>query len=366
MDKMNLPDIFLLAGSLNGFILAIAIYRARSKEGRAWIFLCMLVLVFSAGIAVNKIVYLFFHDIKNHSFFIKMIFLMTGPTIYLYVKTVIGDKVRKVEVINYLPVFIVVCMFVFSASEIAGDRTQYVIRKALHVVIGLQLTIYCVLSYRLILRNCRSAAEVYSQIENFRLSWLRFLIGCYAVAILLAGIIDITDNRITIVYEWDIYWIYVSCVVYMIGYKGLRQPEIWKEKKDRKLVSGKKYRKTGLDSCKSENCRILLEKAMTEMVFLDPDLSLPSLADIIGIPVHHLSQVINETGMNFHEFINRRRFEYAKYSIEVMDDPINMTRIAFDSGFNSISSFNAIFRKYGKMTPSEWRNVSRNKRACSN
>ncbi|HNX59575.1 MAG TPA: helix-turn-helix domain-containing protein, partial [Spirochaetota bacterium] len=92
-----------------------------------------------------------------------------------------------------------------------------------------------------------------------------------------------------------------------------------------------------------------------------PELSLPMLAEKLNVPVHHLSQVINMRGMNFYEYINRYRFEFAKEMIRTVEDPVNIARIAFDSGFNSLSAFNAVFRKFGNMTPSEWKNMIRKK-----
>jgi len=361
--KLGIPDIFLLAGSINGFILSFAIFRARAKEGRAWGYLCVLVLVFSTGIVANAFTHLFWEESYLHKYSIKIIFLMTGPSVYFYVRAVVGYDVRKIILINLLPVLVALGFLALVVAGFIENQTQSIIQKTFHVVIGIQFVIYGFLSYRLLLSHSKTVAENYSAIEKVRLSWLRFLVGCFVLAVLLAGIIDLAEDFIEVYFrkvdKWDIYWIYVSCVIYAIGYKGLRQPEIWKEKDFENSVVRKKYQKTTIDPVKSEEYKKRLEKAMNENIYLDPDLSMPMLAETLGISAHHLSRIINETGMNFYDFINLRRVEFAKNAIETGEDPINIARIAFDAGFNSISAFNSVFKKFGKMTPSEWKMISR-------
>jgi AraC-like DNA-binding protein len=91
--------------------------------------------------------------------------------------------------------------------------------------------------------------------------------------------------------------------------------------------------------------------------FTDGELSLQKLAESLSIPPHHLSQIINERlGQTFSDFINSYRVEEAKQRLL---DPrfkhLSLLGIAVDVGFNSKSSFNAVFKKHTNMTPSEFR-----------
>jgi AraC-like DNA-binding protein len=361
MSNLGIFDVFLLAGACNGFILAFAIYRAREREGGAWKYLCALVLVFSAGIAFDTVAHKFFAGNNLHPYFTTILFLLIGPCVYFYVRAVVGDINRKVVLINLVPIFVMLGLLMFMITGVIGERGQNIISGSVHVIIGIQFIMYCVLSYRLLRRHAIRIADTYSSIEKIRLSWLRFLVGCFALAILFAGATDLIDEMLKEENGWHLYWIYVSCVVYAIGYKGLRQPEIWKERMPEKLNAKKKYEKTTIDPAKSVEYKKRLDDAMDRKVFLDPELSMPALAEQLDIPAHHLSQVINESGMNFYEFTNRQRFEFAKKTIEDAEDPVNITRIAFDSGFNSISAFNTAFRRFGGMTPSEWKSIARDK-----
>jgi AraC-like DNA-binding protein len=71
-----------------------------------------------------------------------------------------------------------------------------------------------------------------------------------------------------------------------------------------------------------------------------------------------LSQTINEQlRQSFSEFLNSYRIEEAKRRLR---DPafkhLSILGIAEDVGFNSKSSFNAVFKKHTNLTPSEFRN----------
>ena len=94
-----------------------------------------------------------------------------------------------------------------------------------------------------------------------------------------------------------------------------------------------------------------------EKPYLDADISLPELANKLEIPSHHLSRVINEQlGTNFFDFINQYRIEEVKARINNPEfDKLSLLGIAFDSGFNTKSAFNRVFKKMTGLTPSEYR-----------
>lgn len=59
------------------------------------------------------------------------------------------------------------------------------------------------------------------------------------------------------------------------------------------------------------------------------------------------------TGKTFIEFVNELRLGYATRRLIESND--NISEICFDCGFNNISNFNRIFRKYQNCTPTEFR-----------
>lgn len=362
MASISILDAFLMAGAFHGFVLAAAIYRARNKEGSSWFYLCALVLVFSAGILVHMIMHLLFKESDLHPYFIMSLFFLMGPCWYFYVRAVAGFDNRRLFYANIIPAFTVACFIPLFIFGILPGILIHGVEIVLHVVNGIQFTAYAVLSFLMLRKHRRKIGDVYSSHEKVRLSWLKFLLGCYALAVLFSGVTDFfVERSFSEDMSWDFYWLYVSCVVYAIGYKGLRQPEIWNDHVESRPSSRKKYEKNLLDPEKAGMYVAMLDKLMDEKIFLDPELSLPILSEKLNVPVHHLSQVINAKGMNFYEYVNGYRFEFAKEMIRTVEDPVNIARVAFDSGFNSLSAFNAVFRKFGNMTPSEWKNSIRKK-----
>lgn len=78
------------------------------------------------------------------------------------------------------------------------------------------------------------------------------------------------------------------------------------------------------------------------------------LAEMVGIGEHHLSRVINSHfGKNFNELINSYRIDEAKQRLK--NEPTQVTVIGFEVGFNSIASFNRVFKEKTGVSPSDWR-----------
>lgn len=121
-----------------------------------------------------------------------------------------------------------------------------------------------------------------------------------------------------------------------------------------------RYRGSPLDDARAAGYAARLDKAMdTDRAFLDPELTLDRLSKATAIPAKQLSRLVNERyGLNFNDFVNRRRIEEAK---RLLLDPASrgskLLRIAFESGFNSKSVFNAAFRKHAGASPSEFRRL---------
>ncbi len=96
-------------------------------------------------------------------------------------------------------------------------------------------------------------------------------------------------------------------------------------------------------------------------VFLNSELTIDELSNVMGVNKHHLSQVINSTtGSNFFHFVNKYRvLEFQQVLKENRYPNYSLTGAALECGFNSSSSFYSIFKKYTGMTPKQY--ISSNK-----
>ena len=91
--------------------------------------------------------------------------------------------------------------------------------------------------------------------------------------------------------------------------------------------------------------------------YLNRNLTLSELSKELSISPHLLSQLINEHfSNNFNDFINNYRIDEAK---RLLGNPefnnLTIASIAYDSGFNTLSAFNAAFKKFTGKTPSQYK-----------
>ena len=100
----------------------------------------------------------------------------------------------------------------------------------------------------------------------------------------------------------------------------------------------------------------VIEYIGNEKIFLNPNLSLNSLAESVNLHPNKLSFIINDqTGKNFNEFINNFRLEYFKTIAKSKEfGNITILGLAYESGFNSKTVFNAFFKKVEGITPGAW------------
>ena len=86
------------------------------------------------------------------------------------------------------------------------------------------------------------------------------------------------------------------------------------------------------------------------------DLSQGAMAEMAGISKDYFSRIFkNLTGMNYSKWLNTVRIEKA---IELLSQKnMTLTEVAMMSGFQSIPSFNRVFRKDKGMAPGEYRNL---------
>lgn len=91
--------------------------------------------------------------------------------------------------------------------------------------------------------------------------------------------------------------------------------------------------------------------------YMDPEITLDTLAESLVITPRDLSMLINRHfGVNFYEFINRYRIEEAKHMlVSEKFKKTTITDIYLAVGFNSKSVFYTFFKKFEGVTPSKFR-----------
>jgi PAS domain S-box-containing protein len=118
-----------------------------------------------------------------------------------------------------------------------------------------------------------------------------------------------------------------------------------------------KYRSSSLRSIDEiklyDQLKQLLE---ADKLYLNPELSLKTVADLLNTNTKYLSQVVNhQAGINFQQFINLYRVKEAKHKI-VKDSFSNLTLygIALQCGFKNKSTFYKVFKEVTGYTPKDF------------
>jgi AraC-like DNA-binding protein len=89
------------------------------------------------------------------------------------------------------------------------------------------------------------------------------------------------------------------------------------------------------------------------------EISLAQVAKAANTSTNYFSEKFKEaTGTNFVHYVARTRFEKAVALLRERD--LRVSEIAFATGFQSLSQFNRVFKKFAGKSPTEYRAALRN------
>lgn len=119
------------------------------------------------------------------------------------------------------------------------------------------------------------------------------------------------------------------------------------------------YATSTLNSVDCDAMLARLEALMTsDRIYADPDLSLPGLAERIGLRPHQLSELLNaRQGKSFARYLRERRVAAAKAML--CDEPsASVLSVGLSVGFTSQSNFYDAFREVEGTTPGQFRKLN--------
>lgn len=101
---------------------------------------------------------------------------------------------------------------------------------------------------------------------------------------------------------------------------------------------------------------ILYQKVVSYMSeHFKEDITLKELSAKYGYNEKYLSHSLHTmTGMHFSKLLAMYRIEYAK-KLLISENSYSIAKIALESGFSAINTFNRVFKKFTKMTPTEYK-----------
>ncbi len=226
-----------------------------------------------------------------------------------------------------------------------------------------QFLAYQFLAFRKLVRHRKNIENLTAAPAETRLDWLfYFLIGLFVMT--LTWIVCTVGFQFSASPLWENLVYFVG--VYLLGYFALRQREVFPFPKNSMAEVGQildesenpPSRRTHLAPEKLDGLKTRLSQKMaTEKPFLDPELTLPTLAERMGLTLHEMSELVNVGfGENFSQFVNRHRIEESQRMLTAPEQAhLSIVGIAFEAGFNSKTAFNTAFKKMTGRSPSEFR-----------
>lgn len=368
--------VFLIAAFNALFFVLLLLQKRKALHDRILIYWLIYLGLYTGNYAwLSDVLFTGYHLLSAS--FISLL-MLHGPFLYLYISALTGEKFNffSKKLFHFIP-FIIFNAYILI-STLAPEYSERIrldhsdVEHGIPVLFNFFLLctalsgpVYFVLSIRLLKKLDINIFNNFSTSDNMNPDWLRKLVYSFGT-VWTIFIIFAAIHHIFHLFSWIFctsgLFLSLSFFIILIGYFGLKQREIFIQFQDKSIeyvTSPKtKYSSTLIKETDEELYLNKINHLMaTEKPYLDANLTLPMMAKMLHIPAHHLSRVINDKrGMSFFDFINQYRVEEVKARMTNHEyDNLSLLGIAFDSGFNTKSAFNRVFKKMTGKTPSEFK-----------
>ncbi len=341
----------------------------KTKNLKANIYLSLFLWSLSIEILGSLASYAIFMPLNFYfNVIVTSAYLCTIPLLFFYVIKTIDKTISRKASVLFLPSIVVLLLSLIpSIWDVVLKST---------VFIG-YLFNGTILFYTYIRLNKHGVKvkNYYSDIENKTLKWIKSILYIFAIFHILWIIEDIViiENDSLGIYFSNISCLLTVFMIYWIGYNGFSQASIFnellftseiKEKIDipfktqtlkKEIVNNdNEFISDKIDNSKEKERFLFLDKKIEESrMFLNPQLNLRTLSELLDIKEKELSYLINTYAQtNFYHYINNKKVVAFKKLLESSRaEQLSLYGLAQEAGFSSKSTFYAAFKKSEKMTP---------------
>lgn len=342
---MSANDIILVIisglGVIHGLFLALFLWSYPKGNALSNKLLSILLIVLS--FRVGKSVFLeFTNNIDIKIIFVGLSAIMAiGPLYYLFAhsSTRKSFRLEKKHIYHFIP-FVLGFIIGFLFEEHHWKTLPVLVFVVLFLTYYLHLFIYLLLTYRYVVQQKKGglSTEVF---ELLRLFFFGLLV------IWFAYVLNLFDDVIPYIVGPILYSIVAYVISFIVFSKGYIQK-----------IDHTKYKTTPVSGEQSDQIYAKVLKLIVDgKQFKNANLTLKSLSESLNVSPQILSQVINQKSeKNFNNFVNTFRIEESRHLLQ-LEEFKNQTiaAIAYEVGFNSISSFNTAFKKQTGETPMTYR-----------
>ena len=262
--------------------------------------------------------------------------LAVGPLLYLYGHHLLlaNKSFKSSSLLHFIPSLLYV-LFSNGIPNLDGSFFWYVS----YTFILLQSYVYLGMSIRLYQKKMKGIQK------ELKLWYIRLIVTlaliwmCYTL--IFVGILPTYSAGPTA----------YSFFIVLLAYLGINS------KKTFDLSLTARYHASKLSPEKGRAYFEKIEAMMNEkQLYLNPGLTLTAVAEAVGTSSRNVSEIINKyANQNFASYINNYRVEEAKCLLKTRGKKTKIISVAFDAGFNNLSTFNVAFKAMTNLTPSEYR-----------
>lgn len=316
--------------------------------------------------------------------------LTYGPFMWLYVRAVTGEisRVAQRDLLHFLPFGVVSLVQMATGWAPPLPNPDHMVFDTSTRLVG-AVNLALILSYswavaRRLWQHRRNVNLHFSNLSNrITLKWLFWLVaGFSAVSLLL-----FLGSLLSVPAVLYVHLPAKIAILFGLSFYGLRQNQVFDYRQVSSAQDGpepqdipqmsepkgqskqselqgcsedskKRYSRSGLTQERAERIHDKLDAYMkTARPYLSADLTIADLAKQMSVPRHHLTEVISTRHeKSFYIFVNEYRIAAIKQAMESPENAkATLLDLAYASGFNSKSPFNAAFKQLTGMTPSQYR-----------
>ena len=372
------PETLYYIGISQALFVSLVLFTKANKQGSDFVLMAWLLTIsFKMMILLISAEHGEFFD---NQFSIGLIPLTFGPFLFLYTKNLLYRRwfFKSRDFLHYTPfIFFTFLYLTFFNGKLSFDNHMFFlddeylwVRLMYSIAFMSSVSYYTYLTLKILGRHRKQLKDRFSFLsERNELNWLYVLTAIFGVTYFLyfsLGTYNVLMKQgfFDIAYTSDVF---LTILAFSVSYFGIKQPYLFKvipeENEEfmalkKKNESKRKYKNSNLtEEQKEEYVKHIFTFMDEERPFINPELTVQDLSKQLNISRHHLTELLNnDIGKNFFTFINEYRVEEVKRRLlDTRFEHLTIVAIAFESGFNSKSTFNSIFKQNTGNTPSQWK-----------
>ncbi len=367
-------NLFLIISAFYGFTFSIYVFSTKYIENKSLIFLTLSILSialnnFQSWLIADDIIYgnfsVSYYEFPWHFF--------PSPLFYTFLIHYLGIQHKSLNILKLIvPLFALMCiaqfcLVIYCRETVSIEEFKVIIEdyRSFEEMFSFFVSI-SVFSYSFYIFKKRDDIPK-SLLSYDNLNWIQNFLNFTTILYITWIVALLLNMRSTFsVAHYYPLRILTTLVSFFLGYQAIRQIRILKERKElrKNLINTPKISVNGAsdlgDLTKSKHKRQFDEindYIKDEKKFLIPKYTLQNLASDLNLSTSTLSSVINNNAnKSFIDYINEMRISQAK---EILKDSrynnYTIVAIGLESGFNSKSTFYAVFKKHTGVTPYQYK-----------